>query len=185
VIETPRDDRYRRKLLRLPPPLRSSRATTTSSEGVVDRWLLALNQGSAAKPGRHAPESLSQTILPDWSRAEPGHFDVIEVQPAAVRSCADAVAGDSCEPRGRMASVPFNLETTEGAVFSFEVTLVEHEGTWNAIALEPNDHPMTLRVPGWPSTIESSSWLVAIAVGFAVAAAATALMRLVRRRRPD
>lgn len=163
----------------------TSCAAPERPEGIVERWLLALNQGSAGEPGRYAPESLSQTILPDWRHAEPGHFDVIEVQPAAVRSCSDAVAGDSCEPLGRMASVPFNLETTDGAVLSFEVTLVERGGTWIAIALEPIDHPMTLRDIGWPSTIDLASWLVAIAVGLVVTALATAMMRLVRRRGAD
>lgn len=150
-------------------------------EGIVQRWLLALNQGSAGEPGRYAPESLSQTILPDWRRSEPGHFDVIEVRPAAIRGCSMAVAGDSCEPQGRMASVPFNLEDTDGAVFSFEVTLVEHGGTWNAVALEPNDHPMTLGEQGWPSTLDWSSWLLAGLIALCVTALAAALMRLVQR----
>ncbi|MGH2640459.1 MAG: hypothetical protein ACRDGO_02035 [Actinomycetota bacterium] len=163
----------------------SACASQERPEGIVERWLLALNQGSAGEPGRFAPESLSQTILPGWSRADPGHFDVIEVSPAAVRSCSDAVAGDSCEAQGRRAFVRFNLETTEGAVFSFEVTLVEHGGTWNPIALEPNDDPMVLRNTGWLSKVKPSSWLAAIGIGFGLVLAGEGLMRLARRRRPD
>ncbi len=163
----------------------TSCAVRERPEGIVERWLLALNQGSAGQPGRYAPESLSQTILPDWRHAEPGHFDVIDVQPAAVRSCSVAVTGDSCEPKGRLASVPFVLETTDGAVSRFEVTLVEHGGTWNAVALEPNELPRTLRDTGWPSTLKLSSWLAAIALGLAVTAFATATMWLAGRRRPD
>lgn len=154
-------------------------------EGVVERWLLALNQGSAGEPGRYAPEDLSQTILSDWRRADPGHFDIIEVQPAAVRSCSEAVAGDSCEPQGRVAFVPFNLEDTDGAIFSFEVTLVERADTWNAVALEAIDHPTTLREPGWPSTLDWSSWLLAIAAGLALVVVGEGAMRLVRSRATD
>ena len=149
-------------------------------EGIVQRWLLALNQGSAGEPGRYAPESLSRTILPDRRRSEPGHFDVIDVKQAAIRSCSVAV-GDSCEPQGRMASVPFNLEDTDGAVFSFEVTLVEHRGSWKAVALGPNVHPMTLGEQGWPSTLDWSSWLLAGLTALCVTALTAALMALVRR----
>jgi hypothetical protein len=150
-------------------------------EGIVQRWLVALNQGSAGEPGRYALESLSGTILPDWRRSEPGHFDVIDVQPAAIRSCSVAFAGDSCEPQGRMASVPFNLEDTDGALFSFEVTLVEQEGTWTAVALEPNDNPMSLGKQRWPSTLDRSSWLLAGLTALCVTALTAALMMLVRR----
>ena len=153
-------------------------------EGIVQRWLLALNQGSAGEPGRYAPESFSRTILLDWRRSEPGHFDVIEVRPAAIRGCSVAVAGDSCEPQGRMASVPFNLEDTDGAVFSFEVTLVEQRGSWKAVALEPNEHAMTLGEQGWPSRLDWWSWLLAGLTGLFVTALTTALMMLVRRAAP-
>ncbi len=153
-------------------------------EGIVQRWLVALNQGSAGEPGRYAPESLSRTILPDWRFSEPGHFDVIEVRPAAIRGCSVAVVGDSCEPQGRMASVPFNLEDTDGAVASFEVTLVEHRGSWKAVALEPNDHPMPLGKQGWPSTLDWSSWLLAGLTALCITALTVALMMLVRRDPP-
>jgi hypothetical protein len=163
----------------------SSCAAQERPEGIVERWLLALNQGSAGEPGHYAPESLSQTVLPDWRQAEPGHFDVIEVQPADVRGCSEAVVGDSCEPQGLMASVPFNLEDTRGAAFGFEVFLVQHEGTWQAVALELVDHPTTLREPGWPSILGWTPWVVALGVGVGLVIGGEGLMRFVRRRRPD
>jgi len=160
-------------------------ASQERPEGIVERWLLALNQGAAGEPGRYAPESLSQSVLPGWRQAEPGHFDVIEVQPAAVRGCSEVVAGDSCEPQGLMASVPFNLEDTGGAVLGFEVLLVEREGTWQAVALEPVDHPTTLREPGWPSILGWTTWVVAVGVGVGLVITGEVLMRLAHRRRPD
>jgi hypothetical protein len=82
-----------------------------------------------------------------------------------------------------MASVPFNLEDTGGAVFGFEVVLIEREGTWLAVALEPIDHPKTLREPGWPSILEWSSWVLAAVIGLGVTALTTALMKLVQQGR--
>jgi hypothetical protein len=52
---------------------------TDRPEGVVERWLIALNQGSAGRPGIYAPELLSQGVLPNWGECEPGAIEVIEV----------------------------------------------------------------------------------------------------------
>jgi hypothetical protein len=52
---------------------------TNRPEGVVERWLVSLNQGKAGEPGNYAPEALSQQILPNWQSRDPGELDVIEV----------------------------------------------------------------------------------------------------------
>jgi hypothetical protein len=52
---------------------------TDRPEGVVERWLISLNQGKAGQPERYAPDALSQQILPNWQKRDPGDLDVIEV----------------------------------------------------------------------------------------------------------
>ncbi|HZD18444.1 MAG TPA: hypothetical protein VE669_09915 [Actinomycetota bacterium] len=70
-------------------------------EGIVERWLISLNQGAAGDPGRYADDELSETVLPGWAEREPGAFDVIEVGDAAER------------PAGR-SLVPFQLRYADG-----------------------------------------------------------------------
>lgn len=53
--------------------------TTDRPEGVVERWLISLNQGKAGQPEKYAPNELSQTVLPHWQNRDPGDLDVIEV----------------------------------------------------------------------------------------------------------
>lgn len=52
---------------------------TDRPEGVVERWLVSLNQGKAGQPEKYAPDELSQQILPNWQERDPGALDVIEV----------------------------------------------------------------------------------------------------------
>jgi hypothetical protein len=52
---------------------------TDRPEGVVERWLISLNQGKAGEPEKYAPDAISQRILPDWQQRDPGDLDVIEV----------------------------------------------------------------------------------------------------------
>lgn len=53
-------------------------------EGVVERWLVSLNQGEAGAPERYVIEGTDARILGDrvvegWREAEPGELDRIEV----------------------------------------------------------------------------------------------------------
>jgi hypothetical protein len=52
---------------------------TDRPEGVVERWLISLNQGKAGRPEKYVPDALSQRILPNWHQRDPGDLDVIEV----------------------------------------------------------------------------------------------------------
>jgi hypothetical protein len=66
-------------------------------EGIVERWLLALNQGAAGEPDRYAPNAASEEILPGWEHLDPGELDVVEVARART-------PGGDPAPRGRRSS---------------------------------------------------------------------------------
>jgi len=71
---------------------------TDRPEGVVERWLISLNQGEAGEPERYAPKELSSQILPP--PREPNDLDVIEVGKGRV------AAGT--------ALVPYRVEVLDG-----------------------------------------------------------------------
>ena len=52
---------------------------TDRPEGVVEQWLISLNQGKAGEPHKYAEARLSNEILPNWQTCDPGSLDVIEV----------------------------------------------------------------------------------------------------------
>jgi len=57
-------------------------------EGVVERWLLALNQGAAGRAGRYADPPTSRLILPGYAKADPGRLDAVEVGAAQKKDCS-------------------------------------------------------------------------------------------------
>ena len=52
--------------------LLSGCAGTDRPEGVVERWLIALNVGAAGRPAVYAAEALSRRILPGFYEAKAG-----------------------------------------------------------------------------------------------------------------
>jgi hypothetical protein len=58
-------------------------ATTERPEGIVERWLLSLNQGAAGDPDIYAPRDVSDRVVPRWDELDPGRLDEIEVGRAA------------------------------------------------------------------------------------------------------
>jgi hypothetical protein len=57
----------------------SACASQERPEGIVERWLLALNQGAAGEPDRYASDAASEEVLPGWEQLDPGELDVVEV----------------------------------------------------------------------------------------------------------
>jgi hypothetical protein len=49
----------------------SSCAAQEHPEGIVERWLLALNQGSAGEPLRYADADVTDALVPEWRSAAP------------------------------------------------------------------------------------------------------------------
>ncbi len=106
-------------------------STTQRPEGIVERWLLALNQGQAGEPERYAPVDVSRQILPDYRHVDPGEFDVIEVGRAFVGRCGSALPpAESCPVGTVSASVPFRVVALDGTAFDLEAHLLDRGGGW-------------------------------------------------------
>jgi hypothetical protein len=141
-------------------------------EGIVERWLLALNRGSAGEPGRYAPASVSDAILPDWRDLDPGELDVIEV------GSGDRIM-DVCD---------------EGSIVPFRVVPLDGDEVRDAACVDTSrivrladlsDLPMRVFPSGGgPPVTEdrASPWLIAVGVGLVILLVSEALMRLVRVR---
>ena len=160
--------------------LLSACATTERPEGIFERWLSALNQGSAGEPLRYAYPSVSDAVLPGWRTSDPGAFDVIEVGRA--RPCT-YVGPAACEAR-----VPFRVVSVDGAEMRFDALV----GIDRAA-----DEPTPSRVigvvaaaprPRLPSdggppigSASTSGWLLAIGTGVGLLVLTEGAMRFVRR----
>jgi hypothetical protein len=148
-------------------------------EGIVERWLLALNQGSAGQPGRYAPAAVSDAVLPGWQGLDPGELDFIEV--GRRHRCGYRGPGD-CE-----AAVPVRVVTTDGDESRFDAfvgsTEAGTEGT-RIIAITGSVAGSQLPSEGGPKITEeaASIWLIAAGIGLLILLVAEGLMRLVRPR---
>jgi hypothetical protein len=150
-------------------------------EGIVERWLLALNQGSAGEPGRYAAGSTSNEILPDWEELEPGQLDLIEV--------GAAIPVEDAPPRGHVAQVhvPFRVVTVDGSETRGRAVLPQSAPA-SGVAIASVDlrgiPPGILPSENGPPIIETTraAWLVSVLIGAGLVALSWALMRLVRRR---
>jgi hypothetical protein len=156
-------------------------ASRERPEGIVERWLLALNQGGAGEPLRYAEVDVTNALVPEWRSAEPGTFDVIEVGKGV--PCVRGPIG--CEAR-----VPFRVELVDGReqrmdafVVSGPPSVDRHRRVGALVS-----HDETLALPsGGGEPIESvqvPGLLMAAGIGLALVFAGEALMRLIRRATP-
>ena len=145
-------------------------------EGIVERWLLALNQGAAGEPERYTSDLYSERVLPDWSSKEPGQLDVIEVGPATRTGCSRVVPFrvvrlDGDEIRG---FATFQLCPT---AFPKPIGIVEFGGV--PVGTFPSEGGSPV------GTDRPVIWVIAGASGVVLLAVGEMLMRLARRRRAD
>jgi hypothetical protein len=154
--------------------------TTERPEGIVERWLSALNQGSAGEPLRYAYLSVSGSVLPGWRTADPGAFDVIEVGRA--RSCT-YVGPAACEAR-----VPFRVVLTDGEQMRFDALVgidrAADEPTPSRVigVVAAGPQPRLPSEGGPPiGSASTSGWLLAIGTGLGLLLLAEGAMRFVRR----
>ena len=140
-------------------------------EGIVERWLLALNQGSAGQPGRYASAPVSEELLPGWEELDPGEFDAIEV------GKADGIS-NTCEEGGpvlfRVVPLDGEEKVAAACVAGSRVTELIGLGGLQSGAIFPSE--------GGPGiTPEPASiWLIAAGIGLLILLVAEGLMRLVR-----
>lgn len=146
-------------------------------EGIVERWLLALNQGTAGEPDRYAPDAASEEVLPGWEHLDPGEFDVVEVAPA------DTPRGDTCAEETSF--VPFRIVRLDGSELR-SIACVAGGGVTQLTDRVGSTDPIFPSEGGPPIQDERVGlWGIAIGVGVALVVVGEGLMRLVRLRRPD
>jgi len=151
-------------------------------EGIVERWLLALNQGGAGEPLRYADLDVTNALVPEWRAAEPGTFDVIEVGKGV--PCGRGPIG--CETR-----VPFRVELVDGAQQRLDAFVVSGPPPFDTRrrvgALVAPDETLALPSEGGApiGTADVSGWLVAAGIGLTLLITGEGLMRLARGRSRD
>jgi hypothetical protein len=171
---------------------------TDRPEGVVERWLIALNQGAAGRPGVYAPELLSQGVLPNWQDCEPGAIDLIEVGRGLEATALPKVAGTQY-------LVPYRIEYTDDRTERCDTTRRPGVTPRGVAVLVLADYPDRARIrvvaalpesavdrhlplpsEGGPPVAKPSAvpWLAALAVGLLLCAGVALLMRFMPRPAP-
>jgi hypothetical protein len=139
-------------------------------EGIVERWLLSLNQGAAGRPDAYAPDDVSRQVVPGWEELDPGELDVIEV-------------GRSAPGEGGIDQVPFRIVTVDGEELIGLANV--DDGRVAGILTSAQTPIVPLPSQGGPSGLEpvhAAGWLAALAVAGVLIAGSWVLMTVVRRR---
>ena len=165
---------------------------TNRPEGVVERWLISLNQGKAGRPEVYASAQLSQTILPDWASRDPGDLDLIEVGKgnAVIVPGAFIQTATGCKVHWMVAreyfAVPFRVERLHGSTSSLIAILLKRAGEWHVVTLRPSSTFPDLRVPSEGGQrvggASGALWLAALGVAFLLVLVSMVLMGTVSRR---
>lgn len=150
-------------------------AGTERPEGIVERWLISLNQGAAGRPEAYAPDRVSDRVLPNREALEPGELDVIEVGRGAPRDVT--LFGDE------VYLVPFRLVDVDGRERRLVAVLDDAHGAWRVESVSPGPFGSELRLPseGGPGVDdgETFAWLAALGAAALLVLLTIGLMRLV------
>ena len=158
---------------------------TDRPEGVVERWLISLNQGKAGQPGLYAPDAVSQRIVPNWRTEDPGQLDVIEVGEGRPFShlCNPRISQAACRAIGDY-EVPFRTVRTDGPSRGGLAFLVDGSSPWRITRLELG--VLELRVPSQGGHRIGNAgvgvWLGALGVAFLLVLLSAGLMATVGKR---
>jgi hypothetical protein len=156
--------------------LAPSCAGTERPEGVVERWLVSLNQGAAGRPGRYAPESVSASVVPGWHELDPGELDVIAV-------------GDARPGPGGTSLVPIQVEHVDGTVARTFAVVDRRQGSLRIVRLEPPPDTGPGLDPGFArassSAVPAFAWFTALGVATLLILLTVGLMRLAPEPRPQ
>lgn len=133
-------------------------------EGIVERWLQSLDQGSAGTPIDFAEVAATDSVLPDHAQRDPGDIDLIEV-------------GAATE-----AGVPFRIVLLSGDEIRGTATLQERDGELRVVAV---DRDVALGLPSEggdrPGSSATSTYVIALALAALLIAASGGVLTLVRR----
>lgn len=166
-------------------------ASQDRPEGVVERWLISLNQGAAGEPERFATDDVSERILPGFDACEPNALDVIEVGAGRVTQLKSEVEEAEVPYRVEYASDREDLCTStadpsaprEGTAL---LSRFRGSDTWRIEELTPLDP--TLRVPsqggGRIGSAAAIDWIVGTAVGLGLVGLVVLLMGTQPEPRP-
>jgi hypothetical protein len=159
-------------------------ATEERPEGVVERWLTSINQGSAGKPDRYARPELAGMILPGWDHCDPGALDVIEVGAGKFGAVASRATG---------ILVPYRIEFAADVDTRCDIAapqdperdgvamLNEVEGGWLIVAVAPPSPYLVVPSEGGPEVAGASvsAWALGLGIGIVVCLAVMLLMATV------
>jgi hypothetical protein len=161
--------------------LLASCAGTERPEGIVERWLISLNQGAAGNPGAFAADRVSHLVVPDWEELEPGELDLVEVGPGRFESGVTSLLDDD----GYV--VPFLVERLDGGRLRASAVLSAEPGGWRVEAVSLETFGLTLPSEGGPGLDRGAglAWLAALGLAAALVLLSTGLMRLVPEPRPQ
>lgn len=121
-------------------------------EGIVERWLVSLNQGEIGEPERHAEPSVTLEIAPAERTEE--IFDVIEV-------------GNGVTEDGE-ATVPYRLVTTQGEQMLGTAGLERVSGRWRVVEIGPPDPELLVPSQGGSPIGRASTTIWLGSLGLAV-----------------
>jgi hypothetical protein len=141
-------------------------------EGIVERWLVSLNQGAAGRPDLFAPDEVSEQVLPGWRDLEPGEIDEIEIgADRGARMCQE-----------RCADIPFRITDLDGEVTEGIAHVDTVSGSdWRVTSVDLGTAELTANDGAWaPTGAPGTAWVLAIAAAVVLAALGVTVVRLVR-----
>jgi hypothetical protein len=152
---------------------------TDRPEGVVERWLISLNQGAAGRPGRFAAAGFSERILPGWRGRDPGDLAVIEVGKGKLIHRPYGIDGKG-QTAPEFTVVPFRVERASGRQLDREAVVAEVRGTLRVVAMGTREPDLLVPSQGGERVggATAGQWLTGIGIGVALALVVVGLMRL-------
>ncbi|MDP9342721.1 MAG: hypothetical protein M3Q23_11660 [Actinomycetota bacterium] len=158
---------------------------TDRPEGVVERWLISLNQGAAGRPSRYAVDAFSERILPGWRGRDPGDLVLIEVGKGELVHRPYGIGGKG-QSAPEFTVVPLRVERVSGRQFEREAIVAEVRGTLRIVAMGTLEPGLLVPSQGGQRVGGATigQWLAGVGVGVALALLVVALMRLVPKPAP-
>ncbi len=141
-------------------------------EGIVERWLMSLNQGAAGRPDLYAPDEVSEQVIAEWRDLEPGQVDQIEI--------GTDLGSQMCEER--CADVPFRIVDLDGDVTEgIAIAEARSPGDWRIVRVELGEAGLSGDASAWSLAGASpTAWLLALAAAVALTTLAVIVVRAVR-----
>lgn len=150
----------------------SCAAQTQRPEGIVERWLVSLNQGAAGRPDLYAPDELSEQVLPGWRDLEPGQLDEIDIgADRGTRTCEE-----------HCADIPFRITDLDGEVTEGIAHVDSISGTdWRVASVDIGGQGLAADDGAWGTTgASATAWLLAIAAAVILTLLAVTGVRSIR-----